>query len=142
MSTIKTKANDASVTEFLDAIEQQQKREDGYKLLELFESATGYKAQMWGDSLIGFGWYHYKYSSGQEADWPLTAFSPRKANISIYIMPGFDHYKEQLDKIGKYKNSVACLYIKKLEDIDLNILKEMIIDSVAKMKETYPQHSE
>lgn len=138
MPEIKTKKNNTSVKEFISTIESEQKREDSKILIKLYEEITGYKAKMWGSSIIGFGEYHYKYKSGHEGDWPLTGFSPRKANLSIYIMSGFSDYKNLLSKIGKHKHSVSCLYVKKLADIDLEILKEMIIDSVKVMKERYP----
>ena len=92
---------------------------------------------MWGTSLIGFGSYHYRYQSGREGDWPVTAFSPRAQNLSIYIMPGFAHYRALMDKLGKYKTGKSCLYLKRLDDVDRNVLKRLVARSVADMKKRY-----
>jgi hypothetical protein len=139
MAELKTQKNNASPTAFIDQLEDEKKRQDSHALLKIFTEATGEKATMWGSSIIGFGQYHYKSDrSKQEGDWPLTGFSPRKQNISIYIMPGFDSYEKLLSKIGKHKISGgSCLYIKKLADIDTNILKQLIQDSVKLMKERH-----
>ncbi|MBD3270831.1 DUF1801 domain-containing protein [Candidatus Peregrinibacteria bacterium] len=134
---LKTKQNDESVINFLESIEPKTKQADGYKLLKFFEEITGLKAKKWGNSIIGFGKYHYKYQSGQEGDWMLTGFSPRKQRISIYIMPGFSNYKKELSALGKHKHSVSCLYINKLSDIDLNVLKTIILKSIEEMKAKY-----
>jgi len=107
-------------------------------LLEIFIEVTGLEPKMWGTSIIGFGSYHYKSErSRQEGDWPLTGFSPRKQNLSIYIMTGFDDFKDILSKIGKFKNSVSCLYVNKLSDIDIEQLKKLIKQSVVAMKKRY-----
>lgn len=138
MADIKTKLNDGNVISFINSIENTKRRDDAHILLELFKEVTGLEPKMWGDSIVGFGSYHYKSErSKQEGDWPLTAFSPRKQSLSIYIMPGFDQYKGILDKIGKCKTSVSCLYVNKLSDIDLGQLKELIRSSVAEMKKRY-----
>lgn len=138
MAELKTKQNDASVEEFLNAVENETRRKDAFELLKIFKKATGMEPKMWGSSIVGYGLYHYKSErSKQEGDWPLTGFSPRKQNLTIYIMPGFDKYKDLLDKIGKCKTSVSCLYVNKLEDIDIKILEKMIKDSVVVMKKTY-----
>lgn len=139
MAELKTKQNDASVTDFIETVEQKRKKADSYELLNVFMEITGEPAKMWGDSLIGFGSYHYKSDrSRQEGDWPLTGFSPRKQNISIYIMPGFSDYQPLLEKLGKHKVSKgSCLYINKLADIDLDTLKELIQVSVEEMKQRY-----
>ncbi len=139
MAELKTQRNSASVSNFINSVESEQKREDSLKLLQLFEEVTGLKASMWGDSIIGFGSYHYKSDrSTQEGDWPLTGFSPRKSNISIYIMPGFGAYEDQLSKLGKHKVSKgSCLYINKLADIDTKVLSTLIKDSVAEMRKRY-----
>jgi hypothetical protein len=138
MAELKTQKNSSSVNDYLNTVEDEQKRIDSFALVKLFEDITKEKAIMWGASIIGFGQYHYKSErSAQEGDWPLTGFSPRKQNITIYIMPGFKNYQKELDKIGKYKNSVSCLYIKKLADIDIEILKKMIAYSVEEMKKQY-----
>jgi hypothetical protein len=139
MAELKTLKNNASVEDFINSVEDEQKRNDCHELLKLFEEVTKEKATMWGTSIIGFGQYHYKSErSKQEGDWPLTGFSPRKQNLTIYIMPGFKNYQKELEVIGKYKNSVSCLYIKKLADINSDILKKIIASSVDEMKKQYP----
>ena len=144
MAELKTKENNASVTEFINKVEPEKRRMDAKELLKIFKKATGKRPKMWGDSIIGYGKYHYKHErSTQEGDWPLTGFSPRKARLSLYIMPGFnnDKIKKHLNKLGKHKTSVGCLYIKKLEDVDTNVLIELIKDSVDIMKEQYEVYS-
>lgn len=106
------------------------------------EEITGEPAKMWGDSIVGFGSYHYKYASGQEGDWMLTAFSPRKQNLTLYIMPGFERYENLMKQLGKYKTGKSCLYIKKLEDVDLEVLKELIDLSVKQMREDTSNNNE
>jgi Domain of unknown function (DU1801) len=135
---LKTKANSGDVKDYLNSIEEPEKRAGCFQLLKLMEEITGEKAILWGTSIVGFGAYHYKYASGQEGDWPLTGFSARKQNISVYIMPGFDKYKDLMSRLGKHKTGKSCLYLKKLEDADMEILKEIISDSVALMKRKYP----
>ncbi len=137
MAELKTKANKKSVRAFIDAIEDEQKRKDSRSVLKLMQKLTGEKATMWGDSIVGFGSYHYKYKSGREGDWMLTGFSPRKQNLTIYIMAGFSKYGALLKKLGKHKTSVSCLYIKRLSDVDLDVLSELIARSVKHMKHTY-----
>lgn len=138
MAELKTKKNNASVSKFLKGVSNEQRKNDGLELLKIFESITGEKARMWGDSIVGFGQYHYKSDrSKQEGDWPLTGFSPRKASMSIYIMPGLKNYPELCKKLGKYKYSVSCLYVNKLSDIDINVLKKLIKQSVKDMKKKY-----
>ena len=141
MAELKTKKNKASVTEFIKSIQDDQKRKDCKALLKIFREATGKRPAMWGTSIVGYGSYHYKSDrSSQEGDWPLTGFSPRKQNLTIYIMPGFKSYTSLLKKIGKHKISGgSCLYIKKLEDIDIAVLTTLIKKSVAEMKKTYAQ---
>lgn len=139
MAELKTKKNKASVAKFLDGVEDEKKRQDCQELVKIFTDVTKEKATMWGSSIIGFGLYHYKSErSKQEGDWPLAGFSPRKQNITIYIMPGFRDYKKLLGKIGKHKISGgSCLYIKSLTDIDTAILKQLIKYSVEQMREKY-----
>ena len=124
MSDLKTKANKASVIKFLKSIENEKRREDALVMLELMQKLTKREAVMWGSSIVGFGSYHYNYASGREGDWLLTGFSLRKAELTIYIMNGFSSYSKLMEKLGKYKTSVSCLYIKKLEDIDIKVLKQ------------------
>jgi|SRR5215204_3693484 len=128
MGELKTQENDASVTDFIDAVPEETKRRDSYVLLELFKRVTGQEPRMWGTSIIGFGKYHYKSErSTQEGDWPLAAFSPRKQNLTLYFMSGFDTFlAEDLAKLGKHKTSKACLYINKLADVDVAVLEEAV----------------
>lgn len=137
MTALKTTPNDLSVDEFIDSVENEQKRSDTKTLLALFQELTGEKATMWGTSIIGFGKYHFKYDSGREGDWMLAGFSPRKQNLTIYMMGGFKNQEALLSKIGKAKSSVGCLYLKKLSDIDLEVLKEMITLSIQTVKIRY-----
>lgn len=138
MSDLKTQPTTASVKTFIESVENKTRREDAFVLLDLFEKITGEKAVMWGPSIIGFGQYHYKSDrSKQEGDWPLTGFSPRKANMTVYVMPGFSKYQDLLAKLGKHKTSVSCLYLNKLADVDLDILKQLIEKSVKEMRKRY-----
>ncbi|MEZ4866135.1 MAG: DUF1801 domain-containing protein [Caldilineaceae bacterium] len=134
MTELKTKRNDASVEDFLNSIEQEQKRKDAFAICSLMQEVTGAEAQMWGSSIIGFGSYRYKYASGREGDWMLVGFSPRKQNLTLYIMPGFEHYDELLGKLGKHKIGKSCLYINKLADVDQAVLQELVKQSVAHMQ--------
>jgi len=133
----KTQPTKVSVEKFLKQIEHEKKREEAFILLELFKSVTKLEPKMWGNSIIGFGSYHYKYDSGREGDFLVTGFSPRKAKHSIYLMAGFNHLDEELEQLGKHKKSVGCLYVNKLEDIDLKVLKKMIQKSLKVMKKNY-----
>jgi hypothetical protein len=136
MSAIKTVINDASVEEFINAVTDETKRNDSFTLLEMFTRITGEKPKMWGTSMIGFGQYHYKSErSKQEGDWPLTAFSPRKQNLTLYFMLGFSGYANILQDLGKYKTSKGCLYINRLSDVNLNVLEQLVKQSYLAMKE-------
>ena len=132
---LKTKLNDANVNDFLNSVENEKKRTDSFKVLELMKRITGEEPKMWGSSIVGFGSYTYKYASGRTGDWMLTAFSPRKQSLTLYIMDGFKNYDELLGQLGKHKTGKSCLYVKKLEDIDMNILEELIEASVDHVKE-------
>jgi hypothetical protein len=134
----KTIENDNSVIEFIENIESPKKREDAYKLVEIFIETTGFQAKMWGPSIIGFGSYHYKYKSGHEGDAPLVGFSPRKAKISLYFAPGDPKRDDVLKDFGKHTTGKACVYINKVADIDVDVLKTLINQSVTFLKETYP----
>ena len=136
MAQPKTQPNDKSVTDFLDGVEDDSKREDSFVILELMKEVTGSEPIMWGDSIIGFGNYRYKYASGKPAEWFLVGFSPRVQNLTLYIMSGFEEYDQLLDKLGQHSTGKSCLYVKRLENVDLDILKELIEKSVAQMKET------
>ena len=134
MAELKTKLNDASVDDFLAAYPEET-RKDCYEILKMMKSATKSEPKMWGTSIVGFGSYHYKSErSRQEGDWPLTAFSPRKQNLTVYIMPGFERYGSLLKRLGKHSLGKSCLYIKRLSDVDKKVLKELIADSVKVMK--------
>jgi hypothetical protein len=135
---LKTKKNSASVTGLINAIPEARKRADAKKVLAIMKKITGEKPVMWGTSIIGFGTYHYKYASGQEGDWMITGFSPRKQNLTIYIMPGYNLSQPLLKKLGKHKTGKSCLYINKLEDIDLKILEQLIDKGYKEMKKKYP----
>ncbi len=137
MAELKTKPNQQSVTEFLASVEDEQKRADSYALLELMQEVTGEPPRLWGDSIVGFGSYHYRYASGREGDWFLTGFSPRKQNLTLYIMAGFDRYDALLEQLGKHKTGKSCLYIKRLEDVDRQALRKLVEESVQHMKKTY-----
>jgi hypothetical protein len=126
-----------AVREFLNNIEKESKREDCKALLKIMEEESGYKAALNG-SIIGFGQYHYKYESGREGDWFVTGFSPRAQNLSIYIMPGFEDYRQDLEKLGKHKTAKSCLYINKLADINEKVLRKIIRHSVKVMQKRYP----
>lgn len=130
MAELKTKLNDASVEKFLNSISEEGKRKDSFKVLEMMKKITKSEPKMWGTSIVGFGSYHYKYASGREADWFLVGFSPRKQSLTLYIMSGFRKYGELMDKLGKFKTGKSCLYIKNLKDIDIEILQELISESV------------
>lgn len=139
MYELKTKETDNSVIEFIESVDNFKKREDAYKLLDIFAETTGYPAKMWGPSIIGFGSYHYKYASGHEGDAALVGFSPRKAKISLYFALGEKKREELLGKFGKHTSGKACVYINKVADIDIEILKELINESVTFLRGTYPE---
>ena len=126
----------AEVKQYIDSIDNEAKKQDALALLELMQKASGYQPYLSG-SIIGFGEYHYKYDSGREGDACVTGFSPRKSNISIYIMPGFDDYEKELALLGKHKTSVSCLYINKLADVDAKVLLKIIKHSVKVMQKRY-----
>ena len=137
----KTKETDHNVIEFIENfVENPKKREDAYKLLDIFTETTGYEAKMWGPSIIGFGSYHYVYKSGHEGDAPLVGFSPRKAKISLYFATGDTKREELLKRFGKHTSGKSCIYINKLADIDVDVLKDLITQSLKFLKEMYPDH--
>jgi len=135
-SDSKTKETAASVDAFIDKVPDETKRDDSYRLMEIMEQLSGFQAKMWGPAIIGFGSYHYKYESGREGDAPMVAFSPRKAAISLYLPAEFEKRDELLKKFGKHESSKACIYIKKLSDIDEGVLKKMITAAL-KYKKKY-----
>ena len=139
MSEIKTKPSNYDIDKFLMSVEPEKKRADSIELKKLFDSVVKEKSSLWNNNMIGYGSYHYKSDrSKQEGDWPLTGFSPRKQNIAIYIMSHVSNYKDLLSKLGKFKvSSGSCIYVNKIEDINLDVLKEIISTSVSDMKKTY-----
>jgi hypothetical protein len=136
MAQLKTQKNDASVKDFLNTVSDERKRKDSFAVLELMRDITGEEPAMWGTSIVGFGSYRYKYASGREGEWFLAGFSPRKQNLTLYIMSGFDEYDALLAKLGKHKTGKSCLYINRLADIDLPTLQELVRRSVAHVAET------
>lgn len=136
----KTKPTDNSVIEYIETAVDPKKREDAYRLLDLFTETTGYEAKMWGPSIIGFGAYHYKYATGHEGDAPLAGFSPRKAKISLYLEAVYPERDSLLQRLGKHTTGKACLYVNKLADIDTDVLREMIQRSVKATQEMYPDN--
>lgn len=134
MSELKTQKNDASIVAFLNSIENEKRKKDAFTLLELMKKISQSEPNMWGTSIIGFGNYHYKYASGKEGDWFLTGFSPRKQSLSLYIMSDYGRYEEILSRLGKHKTSKGCLYINKLEDVNMDVLHELIESSVQHMQ--------
>jgi len=136
MAELKTKKNDASVEAFLNSVSDEKKRTDSFATLELMREVTGDEPAMWGTRIIGFGSYHYTYASGREGDWFLVGFSPRKRNLTLYIMAGFEQYDALLAQLGKYKTGKSCLYINRLEDVDIAVLRELVRQSVDHMIES------
>lgn len=139
MAELKTKATDASVTKFLDGIADEKKRRDAYTILDMMQKATKAQPKMWGSSIIGFGDMRYAYASGREGDWFIAGFSPRKQNLTIYSMCGWDQYSALLEKLGKHTLGKGCLYIKKLDDVDIPTLKKLIGESVKGSKKLAKQ---
>lgn len=133
-TALKTQRNAGSVKQFLDKVPDERRRDDARAVSAIMEDVTGEKPAMWGTSMVGFGSYHYKYESGQEGDWPLVAFAPRKDSLTLYIMPGFKDYSGLLEKLGKHKTGRSCLYIKSLEDVHVPTLKTLVRQSVKHMK--------
>ncbi len=134
MAELKTKLNDASVEDFLNKVEDDQKRKDSFEILKMMKQVTKEEPKMWGASIVGFGSYHYKGASGREGDWMLTGFSPRKQNLTLYFNHGFEVHADLLKKLGKYKTGMGCMYIKNLDDVDKKVLKELVTESVKRMK--------
>jgi hypothetical protein len=137
MAELKTRKNNASVAGFLARVDDPQKKSDCKAIAKMMREATGKRAKMWGTSIVGFDSYDYVYDTGNSGTWPITGFSPRAQNISIYIMPGFSKYKSLLDKLGKHKTGKSCLYIKRLADVDEEILRKLIRESVREMRRRY-----
>ncbi len=130
MAELKTTKNDGDVEAFLNGVEDDERRTDAFTVLELMRDVTGSEPRMWGDSIVGFGEYTYRYASGRTGEWLATGFSPRKQALTLYIMPGFERYQELMVRLGKYKTGKSCLYIKRLGDVDLTALRELVDASV------------
>lgn len=136
MAELKTQKNNGDVRAFLESVENKKRREDSFKVLELMSDVLDDEPKMWGSSIVGFGDYQYKYASGREGEWFLCGFSPRKQNLTLYIMSGFDEYDALMKKLGKHKTGKSCLYINKLEDVDMDVLRQLVKKSVEHMEET------
>ena len=134
MAELKTKPTNESVKEFINKIADEERRADCFEVAKIMEEVTGEKPKMWGPSIVGFGSYHYKYESGREGDWPVAAFSPRKKDLTVYLMMGFEKHHELMQKLGKHSKSKSCLYIKRLSDIHTPTLKKLIRASVKQLK--------
>jgi hypothetical protein len=130
MAELKTKKTNASVEKFLNGVTDEQRRKDCFKLVDIMKLATKSEPAMWGTSIVGFGRHQYKYTNGRELEWFLVGFSPRKQDLTLYIMPGVERYPALMQKLGKHKTGRSCLYIKRLEDIDLPTLKQLIKESI------------
>jgi hypothetical protein len=139
MAELKTKVHEASVDEFLDKVADPQKREDAKQLRTMLERVSGHPAKMWGPSIIGFGAYHYKYDSGHEGDMARIGFSPRAKELVVYLVPGFEDKEQLLGRLGKHKIGKSCLYIKRLTDVDQNVLEQLAGRSLDYMREKYPE---
>lgn len=138
MAEAKTQRTKRSVDAFLNTIPDEQKRKDAFTIVDIMRKATKAGPVMWGSNIVGFGTYRYKYASGREGEWPLTGFSPRKQNLTLYIMGDFEQRDELLKSLGKFKTGKACLYINRLDDVDLPTLRKLIMQSVQHMKKTHP----
>lgn len=138
MSDMKTKPTRRSVPRFIRAIDHPRRRADCEALLPLFKRVTGRDPVLWGDKIVGYGAYHYKYASGREGDWPITGFSPGKQQLTLYVMPGFSNYGQLLDKLGKYRTGKSCLYITRLENVDMAVLEQLLRRAVADMRKSWP----
>ena len=134
MAELKTKQTDRSVAKFLDSIDDEQKRKDCKTVARIMRQVTKAKPKMWGSSMVGFGSYHFKYASGREGDWFQTGFAPRKRDLTLYIMSGFSKHEALMRKLGKHKTGKSCLYVKKLEDVDISVLTDLIQQSVKHVK--------
>jgi len=137
MAENKTKKTNASVTDFLKSIDNPQMRADAKKVASIMRRVTGKRAKMWGSSIVGYGTYHYKYDSGREGEFMITGYSPRKQALSVYIIPGFSKFGTLMKKLGKYKTGRSCLYIRRLSDVDENVLEKLIEGSVKQMRKKY-----
>jgi hypothetical protein len=138
MADLKTQPSDASVDQFIQAVPDEQRRQDAVALLALMQRITQQEPQLWGGTMVGFGRYHYTYASGRSGTWFVTGFAPRKRETTVYIMPGFEPYAALLEQLGKHRLGKSCLYIKRLSDVDRQVLETLISQSVTDMAARYP----
>ena len=138
MSDLKTRPTASSVDAFIDTLDDERKRADCRNLARMMAEITGASGVMWGSSIVGFGSYHYRYASGREGDFFETGFSPRKRALTVYVMAGFSAYGDLLGRLGKYSVGKSCLYVKRLADVDLDVLREMLTQSVSYIRAKYP----
>lgn len=138
MAELKTRPTKASVTAFINDIEDPQKRADAKRVAAMMRRATGLRAKMWGSSIVGYGRYTYTNTVGKDLEWMLTGFSPRKHALTVYVMPGFSNFESLMNRLGKYKTGKSCLYIKRLSDVDEKVLEQLIKRSVKHMQKNYP----
>ncbi len=138
MAKNKTTETDRNVIEFVNSVENEVRRKDSFTLIDLFRAITGKEPKMWGPTIIGFGSYHYRYASGHEGDMPLAAFSPRKPALVLYFETEFENRTELLSQLGKHTSSKACVYVKKLEDLNLSVLEKMVKNSINHTLKLYP----
>ncbi len=136
MAELKTRENDGDVLAFLNAVPDESKRVDAQRVMAIMREVTGEEPRLWGDNIVGYGHYHYKYASGREGDWFLTGFSPRKANLTLYITSGFEQFEDLRARLGKHTVGKSCLYVKRLSDLDEATLRELIGRSVEHMRAT------
>lgn len=136
---LKTKRNEADPKAFIESVDHEQRKADSLVMLEVMEEVLGEKPEMWGPSIIGYGSYHYRSASGREGDWFLSGFSPRKQSLTLYIMSGFDKYPELMSKLGKFKTGKGCLYVNKLADIDMDVLRQLIKESADYLRSIEPK---
>ncbi len=137
MAENKTRVTEVDPREFIASVEHPTRRADAEAILEIFKRVTGCEPKMWGDSIIGFGRYRYEYKSGRKDEWMLTGFAPRKANLVLYVMPGYEDKGEVLGSLGKHRIGKSCLYVNKLADVDVGVLEEIVAEGVAEMRERY-----
>ncbi|WP_127557395.1 DUF1801 domain-containing protein [Saccharospirillum alexandrii] len=135
----KTQPTSTSIAEFIESLDDERRQAECNQLIDLMREESGEEPVLWGPAIIGFGQYHYRYDSGREGDFMQVGFSPRKQNLSIYIIPGFEPYQTVLERLGKHKLGKSCLYIKRLEDVDTSALRELVRQSLIDMKERYPE---
>jgi len=137
MAEPKTRPTKVRVNDFIDTVPNPERRKEARTIVALMRRVTGERPVMWGPSIIGFGTYTLRYASGKTADWPIAGFSPRKADLTLYIMPGFDRYADLLAKLGKHRTATTCLYLKRLSDVDLEVLEAIVRESVANVRKEY-----